>query len=92
MPMKCIDQMPPPMAIAPAADHARRVLRFLAATIRPEVDSATQDARIGDGNGQRHEAGLIRAVVGGPGIDRGGERQQAPVEVAHWRGLARLGV
>ncbi len=46
MPMKCIDQMPPPMLIAPAVAQARRARWLPAATMRPEIDSATNAARM----------------------------------------------
>ena len=46
MPMKCIDQMPPPMLMAPALVQAQRARGDAAATMRPEIESATSAARI----------------------------------------------
>ncbi len=46
MPMKCMLQMPPPIAIAPALAHAHWAPRELAATMRPEIDKATNAASV----------------------------------------------
>ena len=46
MPTKCIDQMPPPMLIAPALAQAMRARGVVAATMRPEIERATNAARI----------------------------------------------
>ena len=46
MPMKCMLQMPPPMASAPALAQAQRAPRELEATMRPEIDRATNAASV----------------------------------------------
>ena len=46
MPMKCMLQIPPPIAIAPALAQAHWATRELAATIRPEMDRATKAASV----------------------------------------------
>jgi len=46
MPMKCIDQIPPPMLSAPALAQAQRPRRDAAALIREEMVSATKAARM----------------------------------------------
>ncbi len=46
MPMKCIDQMPPPMVKAPALAQATRARWVSAISIRPAIESATKAARM----------------------------------------------
>ncbi len=46
IPMKCIDQMPPPMLIAPALTQAARARSVVAAIMRLEIERATNAARI----------------------------------------------
>ncbi len=46
MPMKCMLQMPPPIAMAPALAQAHLAPRELAATIRLEIDRATKAASV----------------------------------------------
>ena len=45
MPMKCIDQMPSPMAAAPPASH-QRATRPSAVARRPAMSSAVYEARM----------------------------------------------